>query len=103
MDPAQYLERARIETLRAQRNAIDSGLGVAQKTTALYRPWIRLQGDFSVVRNGDARHERADQVRKLRRSEQTWGAAAEKNRVDPASLETRQFHLEIPNQRIDVR
>src|SRR5271168_2726220 len=103
MNAAQYLECIRVKALRTQRHAIDARLGIALELAALYRPWVRIQGDFRAVRELNPLLERADQAGELGRSEQARRPAAKKYAVDPAPRHACCLGLEIPDQRVDIR
>jgi hypothetical protein len=92
----------RREGLRAQRHSIDARSRDSRQSAALDGARIRLQGDFRVGGEGDARPQFSEQALEVFGCEQAGRAAAKKYGVDAASGDERQLGIEVADQRVDV-
>jgi hypothetical protein len=102
VDAAERLQMFVIETLDAERQAIDAGIAKAGELGGFDRARVGFQRDFSFRREHGERPEGGDQFVDGRRREQAGRAAAEEDTGHRPAPDQRQGGLQIGDQRRDV-
>ncbi|MNT77082.1 hypothetical protein D3C72_2161580 [compost metagenome] len=102
MDAAQGLEFFLLETLDADRQAIDPQGAVGDEFLLLEGPRIGFQGDFDVAGERDALFHTCKQTAEGRGTEQARGATAEEDRTQLPAVHRVQVLVEVGQQGIDV-
>ena len=82
MNAAERIQHLRIEGLRAERDAVDAGRGIAFETAVFHRAGIGFHRDLDSRREWQALGHAPEQCGDRRRAEQRRRAAAEENAAD---------------------
>src|ERR1044071_10440683 len=91
-----------IESLRAERDAVDSGIAIAAEPAVLDGARIGFERHLDVRRELHERASGCEKTPDFVRCEQAWRAAAEKYRDQLASLRSRCVDRKILDQGIDI-
>ena len=106
MDAPEAFQFVVIETLHAERDAVDPGGQVAVETAVLDRAGVGFQGDLGAGGQWQALAHAIEQARDQLRRKQAGCAAAEKDTEDGAAFqrrgEIRAVGVEIGQQAVDV-
>src|SRR6185437_16363304 len=102
MNAAERSEHARIEALRAERDAIDARGAILGEAPALDRAGVRLERHFGVLREAEGAARGLEHAPDRLRREQARRAPAQEHADERSPQPPRRLRLEITDQRFDV-
>ena len=102
VDSSQRREKARIEALHAERQAIHTRCPEAREPRPFKGAWIRLERDFRVRRQRQTRPYRGEDAVDGLGREKAGRPASEKNRCRAAAPYGRQRRVQIRDQCVNI-